>query len=197
MPAATFGFLLDFFFSFRGRIVSELGLVLSVPFAPSFEPAGANETCGIEATVSVSTVMCCTDPSVSLALLIVLVEALDCRDVSAGGTLVEACLVLSPLTLPLSLPLSLVEGGAVFSCRLRAESSSRSYSDPAWEMPLSSIFSMMLSDSCGDARGLASCTVSRVFVVLLLPLAARAGVFSPGCKWPSSSSSSLWLESTG
>lgn len=107
MPDPTFGFLPVFFFSFLGRIVSVLGLARRVLFAPSFAPVGAKETCGIDVTVSVSTVMCWTEPSEGFALtvLLVLTEAFDCRDASIGGTFVEAVL-LSPWTLPLSLPLS-------------------------------------------------------------------------------------------
>lgn len=109
MPDPICGcFLLGRFFSFLGRIVSVLGLVLKVPPVPSFTATGASECCGIEVTVSVSTVMCCTDPSEGFDFL---VDALDCRDFNVGGK-PAAVRLLPPLTLPLSLLLSLVVDGA-------------------------------------------------------------------------------------
>lgn len=63
------GFLGGFFFSFFALTVSALGFVLSVlPLSFLLFPARsvvlvAVEVCGIELTVSVSTVMTCTDPS--------------------------------------------------------------------------------------------------------------------------------------
>jgi hypothetical protein len=132
-----------FFFSFLGRIVSELGFVLRVPMAPSFKATGANECCGIEVTVSVSTVMCCTDPSEGLVFLF---DMLDCRDGRAGGTLVNAGL-LFPLTLPLSLPLSLLEAAKLALAVLRAENSRWSACEPASDAVTSSTFSKAPSSS--------------------------------------------------
>jgi hypothetical protein len=61
VPELTDGaFLVVFFFSFFGRIVSELGLVRMLPLLP---PPGPTATWGIELTVSVSTVMLFIDPS--------------------------------------------------------------------------------------------------------------------------------------
>lgn len=186
MPEPTFVGFRVFFFSFLGRIVSELGFVLSVPFVPSFEPAGAKDTCGTDATVSVSTVMWCTEPSECFALL-VLPEVLDWREGIDGGTLVIAGL-LSALILPLSLPLSLLDAALGGLCNLCDDRSRRSICDPVSETALSCILSIMLGRPCGEAMGLTSSTVSRV---IALPLAPRAVGRIPGSRWDSSASVSL------
>lgn len=103
-------FRLVFFFSFFGRIVSELGFVLRLAFDSSFFVVGATETCGIEVTVSVSTVMLWTVPSAGLLLEpVALPDILDWREVKGGGTLDIGGRRSAPLMLPLSLPLSFVE----------------------------------------------------------------------------------------
>ena len=103
-------FRLVFFFSFFGRIVSELGFVLRLAFDSSFFVVGATETCGIDVTVSVSTVIFCTVPAVGLPLEpVALPDMLDWREVKGGGTLdIGGRRSAPPLMLPLSLPLSFV-----------------------------------------------------------------------------------------
>jgi len=106
-------FRVGFFFSFFGRIVSLLGLVRKLPFVPCVPTPGASATCGIDVTVSVSTVMFCNDISPALPLAPPgLMDALDCL-VVRGGTLLEP-VRRPPLMLPLSLPLSLVMAALPF-----------------------------------------------------------------------------------
>ncbi len=106
MPGATaVCFRLAFFFSFFGRIVSELPFVLRLPL-DGCVPGGASATCGMDVTVSVSTVIVCTSPSPGLPFPpLSLFDVLDCLDVRGGGALVAPDR-RSALTLPLSLPLS-------------------------------------------------------------------------------------------
>jgi hypothetical protein len=108
VPEVTDGALRAvFFFSFFGRIVSELGLVRILPLFPPAGPPTA--TCGIELTVSVSTVMFLVEPSPDGFPLPVPVENdFDAgplgRTIGGGATDVDLILI-SPLP-PLSLPLS-------------------------------------------------------------------------------------------
>ena len=152
MPLLTAGdFLIVFFFSFLGRIVSELGFVLRLPLVPC-GPAPCSwaswASWGIDVTVSVSTVMLCNGTSVLLLEMVCLIEAVDCLVVSGGGAAAVAPDRISILVLPVSLPLSFA-GELAFS---------------GWEveisemMLLSSSFSNASSKSCcfGDVSGLAS-----------------------------------------
>jgi hypothetical protein len=105
LPGVTVGcFRDDFFFSFFGLIVSVLGLAFNVPLSPSDLPHAANAGCGILATVSVSTVMACVDPS-CLGLAGFEVIALDCLVTSEGGA-ADDDRRASDLALLPSLPLS-------------------------------------------------------------------------------------------
>ena len=108
MPEVTDGALRAvFFFSFFGRIVSELGLVRMLPLLPA--PAGPpTATCGIELTVSVSTVIFLADPSPEGFPLPAPVNTFVAgplgRTVVCGAADVDLILI-SPFP-PLSLPLS-------------------------------------------------------------------------------------------
>ena len=103
-PEVTAGcFLAGFFFSFLGLMVSVLGFGLSVPPEASDLVPVARATCGILATVSVSTVMFCEEVS-GLALTCFEDKALDCRCTIGGG--LELGLRDSGLLLPLSPPFS-------------------------------------------------------------------------------------------
>lgn len=100
-------FLALFFFSFFGRIVSELGFVRRLPLDPCGPVAGASATWGMEVTVSVSTIMLCNEPSPTFPLAppVGLADALDCLVVRSGGALAAPDLRSAEM-LPLSLPLS-------------------------------------------------------------------------------------------
>jgi hypothetical protein len=143
----------------------------------------------MEVTVSVSTVMLCEvlSPPFPFTVGGFTVEVLDCREDSGGGAVAEA-LLLSAFMLPVSLPLSLAMSFGFALKLLETCASVISACDEVSEIILSSRFSNAFSRLCwGDGRGLTSCTVSKVDV--LLP-ELRVGVFVPGCKCDSSVSGS-------
>lgn len=189
MPAVTGGcFRVGFFFSFFGRIVSVLPFVRRLTLEPCTPAPGTSGACGIEVTVSVSTVMLCNDRSPVLVLVTpCLMQALDWRVVRGGA--LAAPLRRPPLMLSVSLPLSLalVRPLAAF---LTSPSGSTESAPPcdASEMMLSSSFSPIDASGPprGDPIGLTSWTVSRVEV---LPPPPRAGVLTPPpAEWASSPS---------
>jgi hypothetical protein len=109
VPEVTDGALRAvFFFSFFGRMVSELGLARILPLLPPAGPPTA--TCGIELTVSVSTVIFLLDPSPDgFPLPTPALKGFDAGPLgrTTGGGATEADLIfISPFP-PLSLPLSL------------------------------------------------------------------------------------------
>ncbi len=106
MPAVTAGcFRVGFFFSFFGRIVSVLAFVRRLAPDPWTPVPGTSGACGIDVTVSVSTVMLCNDKSPVLLLVTpCLIHVLDCLLVSGGA--LAAPLRRESLTLSVSLPLS-------------------------------------------------------------------------------------------
>lgn len=180
---------MDFFlsFSFLGRIVSELGLVLSVPFVLCCARPEVMATWGMEVTVSVSTVMLCKEPSPALPLAPALADTLDCLVVSGGALVAPAGAERRPaLTLPLSLPLSArsMAAAALDARLLDTGASDESSSEDDSEMMLSSSFSSSSSCALGDARGLASWTVSSMD-----EFPPRAGVRTPPCGGHASSDS--------
>lgn len=101
-------FRLVFFFSFLGRMVSELCFVFRL--ALTLGPAGfrPKETRGIESTSSSSTVMCFDDVSPVVWPLLNFKVVLDWRLWSDGVGATELDRRVFSFTLPLSLPLSLV-----------------------------------------------------------------------------------------
>jgi hypothetical protein len=104
------------------------------------------------------------------------VDVLDCRELRGGGAVAEA-LLLSTMMLPVSLPLSLVARFG-FALVVEACTSAASCRVDASETTLSSKFSNAFSTlSCGEGRGLTSCTVSRVEA---LPVERPVGVLDPG-----------------
>lgn len=112
MPEATDGaFLWIFFFSLFGRIVSELGLARRLPLIPA-PPVPLTETCGMELTVSVSTVMFLVEPSPTEGFPrpVIVLYGLGGRagdDRSDGVNATDVALIfVSPFGPPLSLPLS-------------------------------------------------------------------------------------------
>jgi hypothetical protein len=132
-------------------------------------------------TVSVSTVMLCTGVSTPFVLGAPdFPEMLDCREVSCGGALVTEPR-LSALMLPFSLPLSFAIRLGFTLRVLSGGCSAASVCEDVSETPLvSSCLLLVSSESAlGDARGLTSCTVSRVDVLAEDP---RTGVFTPGTK---------------
>lgn len=182
MPAVTEGaFRLGFFFSFLGRIVSELGFVRILPLPP----APPTATWGMEVTVSVSTVIVRVDPSPDgfpRPVPKVFTAGAPGRDVVVFS-------LISPLP-PLSLPLSFA--GWVVAGTLPEEASRLAWPSNAFRMPFPSC-SIVLSSRlwAGELTWLTSCTVSSVEVVVLL--APRAGVLMPGGGNSRSSSLSLIL----
>lgn len=175
MPVVTEGcFRVPFFFSFFGRIVSLLGLVRRLPFEPWTPPPGATATCGIEVTISVSTVMLCRDVSPAFPFPTAgLTEVLDCLVVN-GGAIEDPAVRRLALMLPLSLPLSFI---LAFEAKLLMIEASAVSACEDSDMKLSSNFSSIESSgTLGELRGLTSCTVSRVDA---LPPAPRAGVLAP------------------
>jgi hypothetical protein len=108
VPDVTDGvFRAVFFFSFFGLMVSLLGFLRRLPLEPCCPTFADKATWGIDVTVSVSTVMLCSEPSpvFPLGAPVVLADALDCLVVRGGGAL-AAPDRRSSLMLPLSLPLS-------------------------------------------------------------------------------------------
>jgi hypothetical protein len=94
-----------FFFSFFGRIVSVLPFVRRLTLDPWTPVPGTSGACGIDVTVSVSTVMLCNDASPVLVLVTpCLIHVLDCLVVRGGA--LAAPFRRPPLTLSVSLPLS-------------------------------------------------------------------------------------------
>lgn len=181
-PADTVGcFRTDLFFSFFGRIVSVLGFVRRLVLDPCTPVGGTRGAWGIDVTVSVSTVMLCSDgsPALPFADLMAVVDCLLDKGGAAGARPLRSALML-PLSLPLSFEAWAFPAGFLDSARS---------TDSAWdasETMLSSAFSS--SDSPGrrgDPTGLASCTVSRVDE---LPPPPRAGVLMPAGGWASSGS---------
>lgn len=102
MTAACFR--VDFFFSFLGRMVSELGFVRRLPLEPC-AALGPRTTFGIDVTVSVSTVMVGCEASPDLPLPASLM-VLEFRDVRGGGTDPDAAVRRLAFVLLFSLPLS-------------------------------------------------------------------------------------------
>jgi len=177
VPAVTAGcFRDDFFFSFLGRIVSVLGFWRNVLLVLCAPPPGARATWGMDVTVSVSTVIFCSEISPAFPFTKPgFTDELDCLVVRGGAA-------MGPdrrpaLTLPLSLPLSFKTIAAALPTRfLTTELSAASGCDVS-EMKLSSSFSSMdTSVPRGDPRGLTSWTVSKVDAV---PPGPRAGVLTP------------------
>ena len=138
-------FLVCFFFSFSflGRIVSELGLVRRLLFEPCCPRPAVKATCGIEATVSVSTIMLCSDASPALPLVVPLLAMLTWRGASIGALVL---VMRRPgLALPLSLPLSFIMRLAfdtnVFVARFSMPSACDDFSDNMLSASLLSISS--------------------------------------------------------
>lgn len=134
MPDVTAGaFRPAFFFSFFGRIVSELGLArrLLIFTEPPAPPPTA--TWGIELTVSVSTIIFFAEPSpvgfprLALPELKVLVVVTLDRNVEACP--VADRILISPLLPPLSLPLSFAPVGFDFNVLGKAGPGELSCSD--------------------------------------------------------------------
>lgn len=98
------GFRVVFFFSFLGRMVSELGFVRRLPLEPC-EALGPRATFGIDVTVSVSTVIVGCDASPDLPLPDNL-TVLELRDARGGGADPDAAVRRLFFVLPFSLPLS-------------------------------------------------------------------------------------------
>lgn len=186
MPEVTDGvFRPVFFFSFFGRIVSELGFARMLPLAP----CPLTLTCGTELTVSASTVIFLVDSPEGFPLP---APALAENDFVAGppgriavtGGAGVLLILISPLP-PLSLPLSLAAGKLGLALIVEAEDPS---SDGAPYEP-SSDFSEPSKLLAGVFGWLISCTVSNVE---LAPLAPLAGVLIPGTNNESSTSESVW-----
>ncbi len=157
-----------------------------MPFA-AWAGVGATDTCGMDVTVSVSTVMDCSEPSVGLPFPAVEPRRRARVPRGQGGGALVASGRRSALTLPLSLPLSF---GATFArdlSVLAAEASATSCCELASDTTLSSSFSRAEWSPSGEPRGLASCTVSRVEALAGAP-APRTGVRVPGWSWASSTS---------
>jgi hypothetical protein len=138
--------------------------------------------CGIDVTVSVSTVMLCNEASPVLFFVIpCLIHVLDCLVVRGGA--LTAPLRRPTLALSVSLPLSFAP--VLPAASLESPRAMKSVCDIS-EIKLSSSFSPIDSPGPrGDPIGLASCTVSRVDV---LPPPPRAGVRIPAATWASSAS---------
>jgi len=122
----------------------------------------------MEVTVSVSTVMLCNGTSALLfeAVVLCLIEVVDCLAERGGGATPAAPDRISVLMLPFSLPLSFAGEPAFSGCEVEVS-----------EMMLSSSFSDASSKPWfGEASGLASWTVSRVDGLAPGP---RAGVLIP------------------
>ena len=196
MPVVTDGALrVVFFFSFFGRIVSVLALVRILPalLAP---PGPPSATCGIELTVSVSTVMFLVDPSPDALPLprpfvvndLVVGAALG-REAAAGAAEVDFILI-SPFP-PLSLPLSLA-GWLAFDLIVLVAPLSKgsSFSVNVLGSPLCAFSSTPSRVKLfpGVFGWLTSCTVSSVELAPLTPL---AGVLMPGTDNESSASLSV------
>lgn len=134
VPEATAaGFRECFFFSFLGFMVSVLGFVLRLPFAPCALTLGANDSFCMFSTFSVSTVIFLEELSpVVCPLLPNFTAVLDCLLWSNGG---RACVLdrrVAALTLPLSLPLSaLCENCSVLIIILSAFLSTAPFCDVA------------------------------------------------------------------
>jgi hypothetical protein len=186
VPEVTDGvFRPVFFFSFFGRIVSELGFARILPFPPG----PPTLTCGTELTVSASTVIFLVDspdgfplPAPALAEND-FVEGPLGRNAVTGGA--GVLLILISLLPPLSLPLSFAAGRLDLALIVEAWDPS---SDGALIDP-SSDFSWEASKLLAGVFGwLISCTVSNVE---LAPLAPLAGVLMPGANNESSTSDSV------
>jgi hypothetical protein len=195
VPVVTDGVLrVVFFFSFFGRIVSVLALVRMLPalLAP---PGPPSATCGIELTVSVSTVIFLVDPSPDALPLPrpfvvkdLVVGAPLGREAAAGAAEVDHILI-SPFP-PLSLPLSLAGWLAFALIVLVAPLSKGSSFSVTVRSPLCAFSSMPSRVKLfpGVFGWLTSCTVSSVELAPLTPL---AGVLMPGIDNESSASLSV------
>ena len=189
MPEVTGGALRAvFFFSFFGRMVSELGLVRILPLFPPAGPPTA--TCGIELTVSVSTVMFRVDPSPDgFPLPAPAVNDFEVGPLgrTTGGGATEADLILISPFPPLSLPLSLARRLGFDLMVMPAYSMGFSCS-VVLEVPFVALSSAPSSVFPGVFGWLISCTVSSVELPPLTPL---AGVLMPGTDNESSASLSV------
>lgn len=168
-----------FFFSFFGRMVSELGFCRILPFA-----GPPTATCGTtELTTSVSTVMFLVDPSPETFAL--LAPPVVPNGFTAGALgrnpvtgLAEVVLILISPFPPLSLPLSLAVLFAFCLLDLLVPS-------------FSPCFPGFSDDSSSDLACMISSTVSSVELTPLAPLAPLAGVRMPGTVKESSTSVSF------
>lgn len=159
VPAFTDGGLrVCLFFSFLGRIVSELGFVRKLPFVPAAPPGGANATWGIETTVSVSTVMLCR-PASPFPFALSFVDVLDCLDRRGGGATLPDRRPAAPLV---SLAASVIVKFGFSTRLLEAVISSTSCCEDVSEIMLSSSPSSPSGLPLGDENGLTSSTVSKV-----------------------------------
>jgi hypothetical protein len=194
MPEVTDGGLrVVFFLSFLGRIVSELGFVRMLPFTPAL-PLPPTAICGIDVTVSVSTVIFRVDPSpesfprpaaVAATTLYGFIGGTGFGRGTRGFEIVVCLIFKSSLLPPLSLPLSVVPVSDLF-LRLLPKALSIILCCSAFLRPSSVLSSPPPTPTAGLAGRLISCTVSRVE---LAPLAPRAGVRIPGTANSSSSES--------
>lgn len=159
-------FLFGFFFSFLGLMVSVLGLALSACPSDDFGP-DASTTCGMLATVSVSTVMFCEELS-GFALNCFEETALDCRWTIGGGPELVRRSAFGVLLL-VSLAVSVSES-ITLAFAWRVGGSLGTPSDwPPSRSPTRAMSAASL-DGLGEFGRLTSCTVSR---------ALRAGVLVP------------------
>ena len=204
MPALSEGaFRATFFFSFFGRIVSLLGFRRRLPvlsalfdkFRSTAPPPRA--TWGIELTVSVSTVMFLTAPSVVLAFCSCVEDFLDCTVGGLAVLSVEAGFVVfassplfgsAPLLPVLSLPLSLGFVWVSFD-----SASSIGFSSITSGLSLSAVFppvTDLVALLAGAVDWLFSSMASRVEP---LPLDPRPGVRKPDLAGAASSTGSASL----
>lgn len=122
VPEATdAAFLVGFFLSFRGRIVSVLGLAFKLPLTAWIAEFNPNARRGPELTSSSSTMMC-FDMSLGGALPPNRRAELDCLVCNSGEGAAALDLLVLIFTLPLSLPLSLLLPDWFLSVLLTASS---------------------------------------------------------------------------
>lgn len=178
-----------FFLSFFGRIVSELGLVRILPLFPA-PPGPPTATCGIELTVSVSTVIFLAEPSPEGFPLPAPVNDFVAgplgRAVVCGAADVDLILI-SPFP-PLSLPLSLAVVVGFGALTVVVEALSVEFSCSVVNFNVSTFSKTRSNSNPGVFGWLISCTVSSVELAPLTPL---AGVLIPGIDNESSVSVSV------
>ena len=183
MPLLTAGdFLGGFFFSFLGRIVSELGLVLRLPLGPCAPVLCSRATWGIDVTVSVSTVMLCWGVSAfALDEAGGLIDVVECLDVSGGGMAADGSERDSVLPGAVSPAVPVIASAA--EAVLDSASLCRRDRVDSFARPAANLADASSKVCLGEVSGLASWTVSRVEV---LPPDPRAGVLMPDGGWDSS-----------